>query len=99
MLERILNRFKSDMRFDDGDRLALLHRYAIRYCRDDKYVDIGFEQAIEPDIDRLIHESSISEWAKSGNIIGKVSDKERDEILDRIMKYCHDKHLTYRVVR
>ena len=60
-------------------------------------MDLGFEQALEPGVDRLIHEGSIRIWnGPRGDT--HVTSAERSEILARVEEYCRVKGLTYRVI-
>jgi hypothetical protein len=95
---RIVDRITTKHRYADGAKMSVLHRYALRYEIGDRVVDFGFEQALEPGVDRLIHESSILKWiGPSGEMI--VTSFERVEVVARAEEYCRVKGLTYRVVR
>lgn len=94
----ILNKITTKHCFADGAKMTVLHRYALRFEIGDRVVDFGFEQALEPDIDRLIHERSILKWIDpSGEMI--VTPVERQAVVARAEEYCRIKGLKYRVVR
>jgi hypothetical protein len=83
--------------FDDGAKMSVLHRYALRLEVSGRSVDIGFEQALEPGVDRLIHEESILVWNGSEGELA-VTPAEREAILEKVEEYCKAKRLTYRVI-
>lgn len=84
--------------FLNGDKVSLLHRFALKLEAGERFVEIGFEQAFEPGVERLIHEGSIQVWkTPQGDV--PVSSAERSVILERVIEYCKIKELTYRVVR
>ena len=61
-------------------------------------MEIGFEQALEPGVDRLIHEGTIQVWrTPQGDV--PVTPAERSAIVERVIEYCKIKEMTYRVVR
>lgn len=94
---KLLDRFTTKHRFADGATMSVLHRYALRFERDGWSIDIGFEQALEPGVNRLVHESSIAEW--NGTDGRKpVTSQERADVLARVKEYCLAKSMTYRVV-
>lgn len=90
-------RFSTCYRFSDGCRATLLHRYAIRLEQNSWHVDIGFEQALETNIDRIIHAESIFEWSDNHGNKKTVSDEEKNDILRKLFEYCDAKALSYRV--
>jgi hypothetical protein len=77
--------------------MRVLHRYALRFERKDWVIDIGFEQALEPGVDRLIHEKSIELWRSA---LGQrpVTADEKAELLSLVKEYCEAKRIRYRVV-
>jgi len=96
-LFKILNRFSTRHRFNDGSMLRTLHRYALRYEINGRKLDIGFEQALEPQIDRLIHLNTISHWNPPDDQCMLTDDEKRD-VLKKISEYCKGKALTYKLV-
>lgn len=93
----LLDRITTRHRFADGAKISLAHRYALFFEAGDRSVTIGFEQALEPGIGRLIHRQTIRTWqTPSGDIL--VTEVERDEIIECIKQYCDIKGFTYRVV-
>ncbi len=76
--------------------MLVLHRYALRFEIDGRSIDIGFEQALEPGVDRLIHEDSILLWNASGKETN-VTSTERAAILARVEQYCAVKGFAYRI--
>jgi hypothetical protein len=94
----VFDRLTTRHTFDDGAKASVLHRYALRLEVGDRTIDIGFEQALEPGVDRLIHGGSIQAWdTPAGGL--PVAANERAEILARVIHYCEVKGLTYRVVQ
>jgi hypothetical protein len=94
----ILDRLTTKHRFADGAKMSVLHRYALRLEIGGRVVDFGFEQALEPGVDRLIHEGSILKWVgPSGEMI--VTPAERAAVVAKAEEYCRVKGLAYRVVR
>lgn len=92
-----LSRFTTRHRFPDGGEIVLLHRYALRYIANDgREFSIGFEQALEPGVDRLIHPASIEAVGPAHSV--QISEQERTELLARVLDYCSAKRFTYRVV-
>ena len=84
--------------FPGGEKASLLHRFALKLEVGERFVEVGFEQAFEPGVERLIHEGSIRVWkTQQGDL--SVSSAERSAILERVIEYCKIKELTYRVVR
>src|SRR5256885_1269305 len=95
----LLTRITTSHKFSDGAMMSVLHKYSLRYDLGERHVEIGFEQASEPGIDRLIHEGTIVEWVASNGAVATVSAPERSEILARVAEYCRLKGLAYRVVK
>ena len=95
---RLLDRLTTKHKFRDGSTLSFLHKYALRYQAGDRSAAVGFEQAFEPGVDRLIHESSILTWMGPRGDMA-VTPAERADILAKVEEYCRVKALTYRVVR
>jgi hypothetical protein len=76
--------------------MSVLHRYALQFALGERSINIGFEQAFEPGVDRLIHEESIVQWNEP---IGEaVTPEERIATLGRVEQYCAAKGLSYRIV-
>ena len=94
----LLDKLTTTHTFPDGARVSLLHKYALRYESGGRSVEVGFEQALEPAVDRLIHENSIVSWVGPAGETS-VTIAERTQILARLEEYCRAKGLTYRVVR
>lgn len=93
-----LDRMTTKHNFPDGAKASLLHRYALKIEIGDRAVEIGFEQALEPGIERLIHEGTISVWkTPQGDV--PVTAIERATVLAKVVEYCKIKELTYRVVQ
>ena len=92
----LLDRLTTKHKFPDGATLRELHRYALRFELGNRSVDIGFEQALEHGVDRLIHEESVVQW--NGSNGEAVTPEERAAIIDRVRQYCAVKGLTYRIV-
>lgn len=85
------------MVFDDGSEMELLHRYALRYRQADRTMDIGFELALEPNVDRLIHAETISRWNDPHK--NEIADEaERRKILSRVEEYCRAKKFPFRTL-
>lgn len=93
----MLGRFTTRKNFEDGSVLKELHRYALRYESKERSIDIGFEQALEPDVDRLVHLETIHRWNSPHDQQPLTSD-ERKDILSKIKAYCEEKRLTYRLI-
>lgn len=92
-----LDRMTTKHAFPGGEKASLLHRFALKLEVGERFVEIGFEQAFEPGVERLIHEGSIRVWkTPQGDV--PVSAAERSAILERVIEYCKIKELTYRVV-
>jgi hypothetical protein len=93
----IWNRITTKHLFDDGAKISLAHKYALKYEANSKTVAIGFEPALKKGVDRLIHKNSIEKWIDSD---GEkfVTPAEKDDILERVQEYCNVKRLTYRIV-
>jgi hypothetical protein len=94
----MLDKLTTKHTFPDGTRISVIHRYALRYQVGERSVDIGFEQALEHGIDRLIHEASISTWSGPGGE-SAVTGAERAEISAKVKEYCRAKGLTFQVIR
>lgn len=94
---KILNKFSARQSFDDGSNLFVLHRYALRYAMDGHTLDIGFEQALEPGIDRLIHVNTITHWSAPNEQVMLTDDEKRD-VVEKIQEYCNVRALSYRLV-
>jgi hypothetical protein len=93
----ILDRMTTKHTFPDGAKVSLLHRFALKLKVGDRVVEVGFEQAFEPGVERLIHEGSIMVWkTPQGDV--PITPAERSVILERLIEYCKIKELTYRVV-
>ncbi len=92
----MLSRLTTDHRFADGAYISLIHRYALRYQIEGRSVEVGFEAALEPGIDRLIHEETIVRWDGTQD---EVTQAERGDVIRRIEEYCRLKGLTYRIVQ
>lgn len=83
--------------FPTGEKISLLHRSALKLAAGERFVEIGFEQACEPGIARLIHEDSILAWkTPQGDV--SVTTAEKAIILELVIEYCKIKKLTYRVL-
>lgn len=93
----IWDRITTKHSFADGVKISLLHRYALQLEKDGRAIEVGFEQARQPGIDRLIHRESILVWKTKGPEEPVTLD-ERSEIVARIEEYCRLKGLTFRVV-
>ena len=94
---RIVNKITTRYSFNDGAKIILLHKYALRLEINNRTIDMGFERPLEPNIDRLIHEESLMQWITPGGIL-QVTPSERIEIIERIKQYCLAKGFTYRIV-
>jgi hypothetical protein len=71
-------------------------RMALRYvAADGRTLTIGFEQALEPEVDRLVHPQSIERVGVDEAT--PISDEERTELLARVAEYCRAKRLRYRL--
>lgn len=93
-----LDRMTTKHTFASGEKVSLLHRFALKLEIGERFVEVGFEQAFEPGVERLIHEGSIQVWKTlQGDV--PVTAAERSAILERVIQYCKIKELTYRVVR
>jgi hypothetical protein len=93
-----LDRMTTKHTFVNGVKVSLLHRFALKLEIGQRFVEVGFEQAFEPGVERLIHEGSIRVWkTRQGDV--PVTAAERSAILERVVEYCKIKELTYRVVR
>jgi hypothetical protein len=88
---------KMKMRLDDDTVIEIAHRYALRILHKECEYSIGFENACEKNIARLIHAGSIERFCAEGNNTA-VSDEERSIILSKVAKYCQANALSYRVV-
>lgn len=93
----ILNKFLARQSFNDGSSLWVLHRYALRYELNGRILDIGFEQALEPSIDRLIHVNTILHWNVPNDQI-MLTDEEKRDVVEKILEYCNVRALTYKLV-
>jgi hypothetical protein len=82
---------------DDALVVEVAHRYAIRILDGDREFSIGFENACEPNLDRLIHQSTIQcvNKGKGENLVDAV---EQVRLLNAVIKFCDKNKLTYRVV-
>ncbi|MGH8522761.1 MAG: Imm74 family immunity protein [Gammaproteobacteria bacterium] len=84
-------------KFSDGSTLAEVHQYCIRYTDPaGRSVEIGFEMAAQPDVDYIIHRSTIDQW--NGPHKGPISDQDRERILQRLVEYCEARNLHFRIV-
>lgn len=83
--------------FSSGEKVSLLHRFALKLEVGERFVEVDFEQALQPGVERLIHERSIQVWKTPRGDI-PISAAERSAILERVIEYCRIKELTYRVV-
>ena len=91
-----LDRITTKHTFPGGEKASLLHRFALKLVIGERFVEIGFEQAFELGVERLIHEDSIRVWkTPQGDV--PVSPAERSVILERVIEYCKIKELTCRV--
>ena len=92
-----ITRWRPVQKFADGSSLTEIHQYCIRYVdADGRFVDIGFEAAVEPEVDNLIHESTIERWSlPQGQLI---SPADRARIMTRLVEYCESHSLRFRVV-
>jgi hypothetical protein len=80
-----------------GEKVSILHRFALKIEVGSRFVEVGFEQALEPGVERLIHEESIKTWkTPEGDV--PVAASERKYIIARVQEYCEAKGLRYRVV-
>jgi hypothetical protein len=93
-----LDRITTKHTFPGGEKASLLHRSAMKLEVGARFVEVGFEQAFEPGIERLIHEDSIQAWRTAQGDV-PVTPAERAYILDRVVEYCKIKNLSYRIVR
>jgi hypothetical protein len=84
------------MRFDDGTVVEVAHRYALRILYNKCEYGIGFENACEKSIDRLIHKSSMKRISVEGEEVD-VSEEERSILLSRVVEYCEKNKLKYRI--
>jgi hypothetical protein len=50
--------------FSGGENVSLLHRFALELEIGERFVEVGFEQAFEHGVERLIHEGSIQVWKR-----------------------------------
>jgi hypothetical protein len=92
-----LDRMTTKHTFPDGAKASLLHRFALKLEVGERIVEIGFEQAFEPGVERLIHQGSIQVWkTPQGDVAATAAEKAA--ILERVIEYCKIKELTYRVV-
>jgi hypothetical protein len=92
-----LDRMTTKHTFPGGEKVSLLHRFALKLEVGGRFVEVGFEQAFEPGVERLIHEDSIRVWkTPQGDV--PVTAAERAVILARVIEYCKLKELTYRVI-
>lgn len=97
IISYVLGRFTTRKRYEDGSIVKELHRYALRYERGERTVDVGFERALEPDVDRLIHLEAFRHWNPPYEK-ELITSEERDGIIKKIGKYCDAKGLTYRYI-
>lgn len=95
---RFLERWLTRHTFSDGWQIRSLHRYALEVIAGERRIDVGFEAAYEPGIDRLIHEHTIRVWrTRTGEV--PVTATERAEVMKRLIEYCSARGMTYRVVQ
>lgn len=96
MWNSLFAKWTTKKNFNDGSSLYTIHRYALRYEKNGCFVDIGFEQALESGVDRLVHIKNIKYWDSAlENELLSVMDY--DEIIKKIDLYCVEKHLTYKL--
>jgi hypothetical protein len=95
MTFNLFGRFTTRKRFPDGSIIMEVHRYAIRYVIGDRSVDVGFEQAFEPGVDRLIHLGAVRHWnAPHDREVMAVADQ--NDLVQKLQSYCRDKRLRCR---
>lgn len=80
-------RLSTRERFDDGSSLEPVNRYTIRYREAGRYVDVGFEDAVSDEVDRLVHAGSIEHWHGDKGML-PVTEAEKREVLQKISRYC-----------
>jgi hypothetical protein len=91
-----LSRLSTRHRFSDGGEMSPVSRMALRYiAADGRTFTIGFEQALESGIDRLVHPQSIERVGVEQTV--PISEEERTELLARVADYCHAKQLKYQL--
>lgn len=94
LFEKITTRY----RYADGARMAVLHKYAVRFEFAGRWVDFGFEQALEPGIDRLIHADSMLNWNSLDGSEVAVSAGDKADLISRAEEYCRAKGFTFRII-
>jgi hypothetical protein len=88
---------RTKIRLNDGTVVEIAHRYALRIIIEARQYSIGFEDACEPDVDRIIHKNSIErvEGACQGDFA--ISDEERSTLILKVVEFCAANRYSYRI--
>lgn len=94
-MKLLLNKLSNKHEFEDGSRLIWLHRYALRYVKNNNEVDIGFEISIkDKKFDKIVHFSEIKQW----NDGGLISSEDMQDLKDKLIMYCVNRNIKYKIV-
>lgn len=79
---------------DSGMAIEVFHRYAMKINDNGKEFSIGFENACDKNIDRLIHINSIEAIEKTV-VLGDV---QKDRVIKAAIFFCEKNNYSYKLV-
>lgn len=88
---------KSRIEFPEGT-VRFGHRYALIVEIGQETFSIGFESALEPGIDRLIHPNSMERVNRDHTTKSDLLPSEKSAVMSLVLRYCEKNKLTYRIV-
>ena len=88
---------KSRVKFPEGT-VRFGHRYALVVEIGQESFSIGFESALEPGVDRLIHPKTMERVNHDHTTKNNLLPSEKSAVLSLVLRYCEKNKLTYRIV-